>query len=69
MDRFANLVNMPKKRQAFKAKYNITTGAEIEHYHSGEWHTKRPKGVVVISMIAFIEGGMQISMGKVTRDF
>ena len=29
----------------------------------------RPPSAVAIPMIAFIEGGMQIPMGKVTRDF
>lgn len=67
--RFLRLVDTPKKKQAFKVKYNIPIGVEIEHCHLGEWHTKRPKGAVVIPMIAFIEGGMQIPMGKVTRDF
>ena len=29
----------------------------------------RPHGSVVILMIAFIEGGMEIPIGRVTRDF
>ena len=29
----------------------------------------RPSGAIVIPMIAFIEGGMEIPMGRVTRDF
>lgn len=69
MGRFASLVHTPEGRKAFKAKYNILAWKEIEHYHLGEWHTKRPEGAVVIPMIAFIEGEMQIPMGKVTRDF
>ena len=54
MGRLASLVNTPKKRQAFKAKYNILARAEIEHRHLKEWHTKRLEGVVVIPMITFI---------------
>ena len=54
MGRLASLVNMPKKRQAFKAKYNILARAEIEHHHLREWHTKRLECVVVIPMITFI---------------
>ena len=74
MGRFASLVDTPEGREAFKAKYNIPAKVEIEHCHLGEchleeWHTKRPSGVVVIPMIAFIEGGMQIPMSKVTREF
>ena len=51
MGRFLSLVDTPEKRQAFKAKYNIPTRVEIEHCHLGEWHTKRPKGAMVIPMI------------------
>ena len=42
---------------------------DIEHCHLGEWNEKRPTEVVVIPMIAFIEGGMRIPIGRVTRDF
>ena len=71
MGRFASLVSTPKVREAFKTKYNILAKVEIEieHCHLGEWYTKRPPGAMVIPMIAFIEGGMQIPMGRVTRDF
>lgn len=69
MGRFANLVDTLKGREAFKAKYKILAGVTIEHYLLGEWHTIRPEGAVVIPMIAFFEGEMQILMGKVTRDF
>jgi len=69
MGRFASLVDTPKGREAFKAKNNISTGVTIEHCPLGEWHTARLEGVVVIPMIAFIEGRMQIPMGRVTGDF
>ena len=29
----------------------------------------KPFGAIVIPMIAFIEGGMEIPMGRVTKDF
>ena len=35
----------------------------------GEWHTTRQEREVVIPMIAFIEGGMRIPIGRVTRDY
>ena len=69
MGKFASLVDMPERREAFKAKYNIPAKVEIEHCYLEEWHTKRPSGAVVIPMIAFIEGGMQIPVGKVMREF
>ena len=69
MDRFASLVDTPEGKEAFKTRYDIPPGVNIQHFLLGEWHTLRPKGAVVIPMIAFIEGGMQILVGKVTRDF
>lgn len=69
MGRIVKLVSMHEAQEAFKTKYNITVGVEIEHCNLGEWHTKRPIEAVVIHMIAFIEGGMQIPMGEVVRDF
>ena len=55
---FASLVDTPKGREAFKAKYNKPSEVIIEHYLLGDWHTTRPEGAMVIPMIAFIEGGM-----------
>ena len=69
MSRFAISVDTSEAREAFKAKYNIPIGVTITHYKLGEWHTKRQIGEVVIPMIAFIEGGMRIPMGRVMRDF
>ena len=69
MGRFTKLVNTPKGMVAFRAKYRIPKDVEIQHCELGEWHVKRPTDAIVIPMIAFIEGGMEIPMGKVTRDF
>ena len=41
----------------------------IRYCKEGEWHEKRQEGEVVIPMIAFIEGGMRIPMGIITRDY
>ena len=69
MGRFTSLVDIPKGIEAFKTRYNIPPGVTIQHFLLGDWHAFRPEGAVVIPMIAFIEGGMQIPMGRVTRDF
>ena len=69
MGRFAKLVNTPEGMATFRAKYRIHEDVEIQYYELGEWHVRRPIDAVVIPMIAFIEGGMEIPMGKVTRDF
>ena len=57
MGRFASLVDTPEGKEAFKTRYNIPHGVNIQHCLLGEWHALRSEGVVVIPMIAFIEGG------------
>ena len=53
----------------FRAKYRIPPYVNIRYCEEGEWFEKRQEGEVVIPMIAFIEGGMKIPMGAVTRDY
>ena len=53
----------------FRAKNRILPGVGTKHYKEGQWHTDRQEGEVVIPMITFIDGGMRIPMGTVTRDF
>ena len=69
MGRFASLVNTPENRENFKARYNILARVELEHCRLEEWYTKRPIVAIVILMIAFIEGGMEIPIGRIMRDF
>ena len=69
MDRFAYLVDSAENIESFKAQYRIPPRVSIRYCNEGDWHTSRHKGEVVISMIAFIEGGMRIPMGTVTRDY
>ena len=69
MCRFANLIDTPEKSKSFKTKYGIPPNVFIEHYEVGEQYMKRPMGVMVISMIDFIKGGMRIPIDKVMRDF
>ena len=69
MDRFAYLVDFPEDIESFKAQYRIPPWVSISYCKQGGWHTDRQGEEVVIPMIAFIEGGMRIPMGKVTRDY
>ena len=69
MGRFASLVGTLEGIESFKTGYNIPLGVSIWHYLLSERHALRSEGDVVIPMIAFIEGGMKIPMGGVTRDF
>ena len=69
MGRFFSLVDTSENREEFKRYCRIPSNVSIQHCNPSEWHEKRPTGAVSIPMIAFIEGGMKIPMGRVTRDF
>ena len=69
MGRFAYLVDSAERIENFKAQYRISLGVSIRYYKEGEWHEKRQEGEVVIPIIAFIEVGMRIPMGTITRDY
>ena len=70
MGRFSKLIDTLEGMAAFRAKYRILENAELQHCELGEWLLmNKPPGAVVIPIIAFIEGGMEIPMGRVTRDF
>ena len=70
MGRYAKLVDTPKARAIFRALYRIPNNVEIQHYEYGEWLVmNRPPESVVIPIIAFIEGEMELPMGRVTKDY
>ena len=51
-----------------RAMYRTPPRAGTRYCKEGQWHIDRKEGEVVIPMIAFIEGGMRIPIGVVTRD-
>ena len=69
MGKFQKLVDSLAGMEGFRAKYRIPSGVDLEYCSSNQILTKRETGQVVIPMIAFIEGGMTISMGRITRDY
>ena len=63
-------MDTPEGMATFRAQYRIPNGVELQHCELGEWLVmNKPLGSVVILMITFIKGGMEISMDRVTRDF
>ena len=65
MGRYAKLMDTPEARVVFRAQYRILDGVEIRHCEYGEWLVlNRPHESVVIPMIAFIEGEMELPIGK-----
>jgi len=69
MGRFAKLFDTPEGMAILREKYRILDNVELKHCELGEWLVSKPPEVVVIPIIAFIEGGMRIPMGRVTKDF
>ena len=69
MDRFKKLVESEEAMEKFIANYRIPSNVGLRYCEEGKWHFMRQGGEVVIPMIAFIEGGMRIPIGPVTRDY
>ena len=69
MGRFKHLVDSPAKIEAFKDKYHIPQGVALRYCSPKQIVTHREDGEVIIPMIAFIEGGMTLPMGRITQDY
>ena len=55
--------------EGFRAKYRIPPEVGLEYCHLEDLFIKRRTGQVAIPVIAFVEGGMTIPMGRITRDY
>ena len=69
MGRFKHLVDSPAVIEGFRAKYHIPQGVGLQYCPPDRILTNRVEGEVVIPMIAFIEGGMTLLMGRITKDY
>ena len=69
MGRFERLVQTLALIELFKEKYHIPQEVVVRHCTIEGVEFDRKVGEVVIPMIAFIEGGMTIPMGRITRDY
>ena len=69
MSRFKYLVDSPAKIELFKDKYLISQGVALRYCEPDRIDFDREEGEVVIPMIAFIEGGMTLPMGQITRNY
>ena len=69
MGRFKHLMDSKEGMKSFRTKYNIPPNVGVRYVTQEEWFDERKTGEVVIPMIAFIEGGMTIPMGTLTRNF
>ena len=69
MGRFERLVKNPALVEMFKEKYHIPQEVSIRYCSPKGLAFDQEVGEVTIPMIAFIEGGMTIPMGRITRDY
>ena len=66
MGRFEHLVKNLALIELFKEKYHIPQEVSIRYYSTEGLAFDREVGEVIIPIIAFIEGGMTIPMGRIT---
>ena len=69
MGRFKYLVDSPDSMENFRGRYNIPPRVGLEYCPPDRVLKNRRGGEVVIPMISFIEGGMTLPMGRITRDY
>ena len=69
MGKLEKMVDSPAGMEGFRAKYRIPPEVGLEYCFLEEILIKRTTGQVAIPMIAFVEGGMTIPMGRITRDY
>ena len=69
MGRFKHIVDSLAKIEAFKAIYHIPQEVALRYCALDQLLTHREKEEVIIPMIAFIEGGMVLPIGRITRNY
>ena len=69
MGRFKYLVDSLALTKIFKEKYHIPQEVSLRFCSPEGLAFDREVREVIISMIAFIEGGMTLPMGRITRDY
>ena len=62
MGRFKKFVESEEVMEKFIADYKIPNNVGLRYCKEGDWHIMRREGEVVISIIAFLEGGMRLLM-------
>ena len=67
--RLRKLVDTEEAMEKFIADYRIHPNVNLKHCKMREWHFLRRTGEVVILILAFVEGGMRIPMGPVTKGY
>ena len=69
MGRFEHLVKTPELIELFKEKYHIPQEVSVRYCSTERVAFDREVGEVIIPMIAYIEWGITVPMGRITRDY
>ena len=69
MGRFKHLVDSLTKIEAFKNRYHIPREVALQYCSPEQIVSQREAREVIIPMIDFIEWGMTLPMGRITRDY
>ena len=69
MGRFTSLVDSPSKIEFFKERYHIHQEVDLRYCSTEQIVTNKEVGEVIIPIIAFIEGGIILPIGRITRDY
>ena len=64
-----NMVYSPSKIELFKEKYHISQEVDLRYCSTEQIITNREWGEVIIPMIAFIEDGITLPIGRIIRDY
>ena len=67
--RLRKLVDTEEAMEKFIVDYRIPPNVSLRHCKMGEWYYMREMDKVVILVLAFVEGGMRIPMGPVTKGY
>ena len=67
--RLRKLVDIEEVMKKFIADYRIPPNVSLRHCKMGEWYYLRGTSEVVIPVFAFVERGMRIPMGPVTKGY
>ena len=67
--RLRKLVDTKETMKKLIADYRIPPNVSLRYCKIGEWYYLRRTCEVVILVLAFVEGGMRIPMGPVTKGY
>ena len=69
MSRFKSMVDTPKRLDVFRATYGIPDDIGVRYIPDADIKVSKKLEIVVIPLMAFVEGGVRILMSKLLTKF